>query len=78
MAAVVLVPLRRPSCSAGGWRPRGFTQGGVRIPGVAQRRHPLCLPPCRQEDSTVREANSDGWQEEGQHACPQGKGEGDP
>lgn len=45
---------------------------------MAQGRHPLRLPPRRQEDPTVREANGDGRQEEGEHGRPQGEGEGDP
>lgn len=45
---------------------------------VAQRRHPLRLPPCCQQDPAVGEANGAGGQEEGEYRCHEGEGQGDP
>ena len=45
---------------------------------VAQRRDPLCLPPCCEKDPTVGEANCAGGQKECEYRCHQGKGQGDP
>lgn len=78
MTAVVYVLVSLPSGDPGRGRPERLARRGVRVWRVAQRRDPLRLPPRRQEDPTVSEANGAGGQEEGEHGRHQGKGQGDP
>lgn len=60
-----------------GRRLRRISKGGMRVWRVAQCCDPLRLPPCRQKDPTVGEANGAGGQKESEHGRHQCKRQGD-